>query len=508
MTLAPRRQPVCALRDVGKQFGPIIACSGISLELFAGEAVALAGENGAGKSTTAKCLYGYYAPSTGHVEVGGRQVQFRSPRDGEAAGVVIIPQELDLFPELSIVENMFMGQRRLRTRIGTFDWRRMKKIARDILAKLGLRLDVSLPVKLLSAANCKLVEIARALNRNARVIIMDEPTAALTEREVKRLLAIVRDLKAQGVAVVYITHRLDEIFEVCDRIVVLRDGKIVGDKPIGEFTENSLVKLMVGRPLESLFTHNPHPAGEIALEVRGLTSEPAFRDISFQVRRGEIFGISGLIGAGRSELAHALFGLRPFSAGEIFVAGSKKKIRSVADAFANEIAYLPEERRSQGLILPFSIQANMSLASLGRFTSFGLISNRREAAFARKAAAELTVVGADIDACVSVLSGGNQQKVLIAKTLARHPRIIILDEPTRGVDVGAKSEIYKIIDDLARRGCAVLLISSELNEVLAMSDRIMVMREGVAIRTFERSEFSPENIGAAAAGQRVTADVA
>ncbi|WP_160012274.1 sugar ABC transporter ATP-binding protein [Rhizobium sp. 18055] len=501
------RSPVCALRSVGKQFGPVVACEGISIELFAGEAVALAGENGAGKSTTAKCLYGYYSPTAGHIEVDGQEATLRSPRDGEAAGIVVIPQELDLFPELSIVENMFMGQERPRTKIGTFDWGRMKKTAQDILARLGLRLDVSLPVKLLSAANCKLVEIARALNRNARVIIMDEPTAALTDREVRRLLSIVCDLKAQGVAVVYISHRLDEIFEVCDRIVVLRDGKTVGDKPTSEFTESSLVKMMVGRPLESLFTHSPHPTGAVALEVKSLTSSPSFRDVSFQLRRGEILGISGLIGAGRSELAHALFGLRPYS-GQILVDGTETKVRSVSDAFANGIAYLPEERRSQGLILPFSIQENISLASLGRFTRFGLVSDKKESDFAHKAANDFTVVGAGIDAAVSVLSGGNQQKVLIAKTLARNPRIIILDEPTRGVDVGAKSEIYKIIDDLARQGCAVLLISSELNEVLAMSDRILVMREGVAVQTFERNEFSPEAIGAAAAGQKVVSDVA
>ena len=502
------RRPVCALRNVSKRFGSISACQDISIELFAGEAVALAGENGAGKSTTAKCLYGFHSPTSGHVEVDGREMTFRSPRDGEAAGIVMIPQELDLFPELSIVENMFMGQQRPRTRFGTFDWRAMKKTAREILARLGLRLDVSQPVHLLSAANCKLIEIARALNRNARVIIMDEPTAALTDREVRRLLSIVRDLKKNGAAIVYITHRLDEIFDVCARIVVLRDGSLVDDGPVSDFTEGSLVKKMVGRPLESLFTHSPHPAGDVALEVAGLTSEPAFRDVSLQVRKGEILGISGLIGAGRSELAQALFGLRAYAAGTIAVNGRVVRINSVADAFRLGIAYLPEERRSQGLILPFSIQHNITLASLKRFTRLGIVSERGEADFARQAARDVTVSGARIDAAVSVLSGGNQQKVLIAKTLARNPQIIILDEPTRGVDVGAKSEIYRIIDDLARKGCAVILISSELNEVLAMSDRILVMREGVAVRTFERAEFSPEAIGAAAAGQKVLANVA
>lgn len=503
MTTTTRQPPAFALRGIAKTFAGVDVCRDIDLDISAGEVVALVGENGAGKSTTMKCLYGLYAPSQGHIEVDGARVSFQSPRDAEAAGISMIPQELDLFPELSIAENLFIGQARPRNRWGGFDHRAMRRRAASIMASLGVETDVAAPVKSLSAAMGKLVEIGRALNRDARLVIMDEPTAALTDREAERLFSVIARLKASGVAIVYISHRLDEIFAISDRIIVMRDKRLIRSGPTSSFTVASLIEAMVGRPLEKLYHRQPHAPGEIMLSVTGLRRGRAFSDVSFDLRSGEILGISGLIGAGRSEVAQAIYGFAPADAGEIRIAGKAVTIRSVSDALHSGIAYLPEERRSQGLILPFSITGNISFAVLSRFTRRGFVDRAGEAKFSEAAARSFTVSGAALSAPVEVLSGGNQQKVLLAKILALDPRIVILDEPTRGVDVGAKAEIYAIIDGLARRGKAILLISSEMNEVMSLSDRIIVMHEGRISAEFDRGEFSQSAIGAAAAGQQV-----
>jgi len=503
-----RAQPVFALRRIGKSFGPIPACQEIELEIFPGDVIALAGENGAGKSTTMRCLFGVFSPTEGHVEVGGTKVCFNSPRDAEAMGIAMIPQELDLFPELSIAENIFIGQRRPRNRVGLFDWAKMRQRAREIMSSLGVNTDVDAPVRTISAATGKLVEIGRALNRDARLIIMDEPTASLTERETERLFAVIARLKAEKVAVVYITHRLDEIFTISNRIVVMRDGTLIQTSPTADMTVEDLVKAMVGRSLETLYQRHPHPLGKVALSIKSLTRGSAFANVSFEVREGEILGVSGLIGSGRSEVAQAIFGITPPDSGEILLDGKATRIRSPAVAMDNGIAYLPEERRSQGLILPLAIGANISLAVLSRFTSFGFVDRAREDEFAAETVKRFTVSGASLSAPVEILSGGNQQKVLLAKTLALDPRIVILDEPTRGVDVGAKSEIYAIIDRLAAQGKAVILISSEMNEVLSMSDRIIVMHEGRISGEFVRADFSQTAIGAAAAGRRIRSHAA
>lgn len=502
MTTASRQPPAFALRGIAKNFAGVDVCKDIDLEISAGEVIALVGENGAGKSTTMKCLYGLYAPSEGHIEVAGEPVQFGSPRDAEAAGISMIPQELDLFPELSIVENLFVGQARPRHRWGGFDHRAMRRRASSIMASLGVDTDVIAPVKSLSAALGKLVEIGRALNRDARLVIMDEPTAALTDREVERLFAVIARLKAAQVAVVYISHRLDEVFAISDRIVVMRDKRLIRSGPTSSFAAASLIEAMVGRPFEKLYHREPRDPGDVILSVRGLSRGRRFSDVSFELRGGEILGISGLIGAGRSEVAQAIYGIAPADSGRIFLAGREVAISSVAAALQNGIAYLPEERRSQGLILPFSITSNISFAVLSRFTRHGFVDRGSEARFAKAAAESFTVSGASLSAPVEVLSGGNQQKVLLAKILALDPEVVILDEPTRGVDVGAKSEIYAIIDALAKRGKAILLISSEMNEVLSMSDRIIVMHEGRISAEFERAEFSQQAVGAAAAGQQ------
>ena len=489
------------LRNVTKRFGGVTAVEGVDFDLQAGEVHALVGENGAGKSTLMKMVHGLYAPDEGTLEVGGETVEFSSPRDAEAAGIAMIPQELDLFPELSVTENLFVGRHRPRTRWGTLDRATMRAEARERLRSLGVDLDVTTTVKGLSAANQQIVAIARALVGEAKAVVMDEPTASLTEREVQQLFRIISELTSGGVGVVYISHRLDEIFAISDRITVLRDGHHITTAPADELDAEELVRLMVGRPLNELFTRSPHSPGEVALEVRGLGRAGEFEGVDLAVRRGEIVGLSGLVGAGRSEVAQCIFGIRPPEAGEIRVDGEDVRIHSPQAAMERGIFYVPEERRSQGLILPFSIKNNITLSILDRISRFGFVP-RAERQTADRFAKDLSIRGAKVSDPVSRLSGGNQQKVVLAKSLAREPSILLLDEPTRGIDVGAKSEIYRLIDDLSKEDKAILLISSELEEVLSMSDRIVVMREGRVTGEFKRDEATQENVMTAATGGR------
>ena len=411
----------------------------------------------------------------------------------------MIPQELDLFPELSIAENLFVGRKRPRRRWGGLDWSTMQQEARRRLDALGVELDVTAPVKGLSAANGQIVAIARALVGDARAVVMDEPTSSLTDREARQLFRIIDDLTSDGVGVVYISHRLDEIFQISDRITVLRDGRHIATEPASALDAEELVRLMVGRPLNELFSRHPHDPGEVALEVRGLGRSGEFEGVDLTLRRGEIVGLAGLVGAGRTELAQAIFGIRAPEEGEILVHGEETRIHSPQAAMEKGVFYVPEERRSQGLILPFSIKNNITLSILDRISRFGFVP-RSERQIAERFARELSIRGAQMSDPVIRLSGGNQQKVVVAKSLAREPSVLLLDEPTRGVDVGAKSEIYRLIDDLARDGMAILLISSELEEVLSMSDRVLVMREGRINGEFARSEATQEAVMTAATG--------
>src|SRR5215217_3054026 len=490
---------VFRLLNVTKRFGGVTAVEGVNFDLRPGEVHALVGENGAGKSTLMKMVYGLYTPDEGTLEVGGNVVEFSSPRDAEEAGIAMIPQELDLFPELSVTENLFVGRHRPRTSWRTLDRNAMRAEARQRLHSLGVDLDVTTIVKRLSAANQQIVAIARALVGEAKAVVMDEPTASLTEREVQQLFGIISDLISGGVGVVYISHRLEEIFTTSDRITVLRDGHHITTASTNELDAEELVRLMVGRPLNELFTRSPHRAGEVTLEVRGLSRAGEFEDIDFALRQGEIVGLAGLVGAGRSELAQTIFGIRPPESGEIRIDGEEVRIHSVQAAMERGIFYVPEERRSQGLILPFSIKNNITLSILDRISRLGFVP-RAERQTADRFAKELSIRGASISDPVSRLSGGNQQKVVLAKSLAREPSILLLDEPTRGIDVGAKSEIYRLIDDLAKEGKAILLISSELEEVLSMSDRILVMREGRITGEFKREVATQENVMTAATG--------
>jgi rhamnose transport system ATP-binding protein len=490
---------VFRLRSVTKRFGGVTAVEDVTFDLRPGEVHSLMGENGAGKSTLMKMVHGLYPPDEGALEVGGEVVEFTSPRDAEAAGIAMIPQELDLFPELTIAENLFVGRHRPRTRWGTLDQGAMRAEARQRLRSLGVDMDVGVTVKQLSSANQQIVAIARALVGEARAVVMDEPTASLTEREVQQLFGIIAGLTSDGVGVVYISHRMDEIFKISDRITVLRDGRHIATAPASELDAEELVRLMVGRPLNELFSRHHHEVGGVVLEVRGLSRAGEFENVDFVLRRGEILGLAGLVGAGRSELAQTIFGIRTPEAGETSIEGDEVKIRSPQTAMERGIFYVPEERRAQGLILPFSIKNNVTLSILDRIARFGFVP-RSERQTADRFVEELSIRGATVMDPVSRLSGGNQQKVVLAKALAREPSILLLDEPTRGVDVGAKSEIYRLIDDLARQGKAILLISSELEEVLSMSDRILVMREGKLTGEFDRKEATQEKVMTAATG--------
>ena len=497
------QEVLCRLKDISKRFGGVLAVDNVNFDLYAGEVHALMGENGAGKSTLMKILHGLHSETSGQVEVLGKRQHFNSPHDAENAGIAMVPQEIDLFPELTVAENLYVGRQRPRKKWGTFDWKEIQSQAKQIFNSLGVDIDVTDQVKNMSAAICQLIEIGRALIRNAKIIILDEPTAALTDRETERLFQTIQDLKRNGIGIVYISHRIEEIFQIADRITVMRDGKHVITDSIDNFNPEKLVQYMVGRPLSQLFTRSKRQCGDVVLEVKNLSSGRCFSNVSIKVKAGEIVGLAGLIGAGRTELAQAIFGVLPVTTGEIIVNGEKRDIRVPDDAISSGIAYLPEERRSQGLILPLKIYRNITLSSLKSLTKFGFIQYKKEDIIAKGFSGKLDIRGATLDSPVSQLSGGNQQKVVVAKILAREPSILLLDEPTRGIDIGAKSEIYKLIDKLAQEGKAVLLISSELPEVLSMCDRVYVMREGDVVSEFGQDEMTQENIGAAAAGVKL-----
>jgi ABC-type sugar transport system ATPase subunit len=494
--------PVFALKAIGKHYGAVRACQNITFDIYPGDIIGLAGENGAGKSTSMKCLAGWVPPSAGHIECDGAPVTFAGPRDAERAGIAVIPQELDLFPELPIYENIFAGVQWPRNRWGIFDRSGMKETAKRLLAQLGARFDVGVSVKSLSPASQKMVQIARALNLNARLLIMDEPTAALTEIESAKLFRVIHDLQSQGTAIIHITHRLDEIFNHCNRIVILRDGEMTGAGEVPDFDTVSLIEAMVGRQVDQFYTRRfRRQPGETMLEARGLSRVGVYQDVDLALHAGEVLGVAGLIGAGRTEIAHAIAGVRPADKGEILVKGQAVRLRSVTDAMCHGIAYLPEERRSQGLHLSFPIAWNMTFGALPKITSRGLINAVEESRLTEATAKEFVVRAPSLDLPVASLSGGNQQKVLLAKALANDPDVIILDEPTRGVDVGAKAEIYALIETLVEQGKAVMLISSEIEEVLALSDRIATVHHGRINRILDRAEFSANAIGFAVSGQ-------
>jgi ABC-type sugar transport system ATPase subunit len=480
--------------SVGKRFGDVPALTGVSLAVEAGECHALVGENGAGKSTLVKLLAGIHRPDAGAVLLDGQGTNFAGPADALAAGVAIVHQELAFAPDLSVAENLAMG--RYPRRGPLLDRRAMWREGAAALARIGAELDVRAPMRSLSVAQEQLVQIAAAVGRGARILIFDEPTSSLSEPEAQRLFALIKDLKAAGTTVFYVSHRLPEVFELCDRISVLRDGRLVATLPAAEATTQSLVAAMIGRELQEAIVSPPEgPPGETLLEVEGLSSSAGFHEVGFSLRAGEIVGLAGLVGAGRSEVARALFGLDPAARGRVRVAGRSLGLRGgPRAAIAAGLALVPEDRKRQGLVLSMGARANWSLPVLRRFRRRGLLDRKREARDARTALAALDVRAASIDQPVATLSGGNQQKVVIGKWLSVGGRVLIVDEPTRGVDVGAKAAIHKLLVDQARAGVGILLISSELPELLALSTRVLVMRAGRVVAEMPRGELSQQGL--------------
>jgi rhamnose transport system ATP-binding protein len=479
----------------------------VDFDVRPGEVHGLVGENGAGKSTLVKILAGVYQPKAGHVQVNGRDETIPNPQTATGLGIALIHQEPLAFPDLTVVENIFAGVEPTRGPLGWLDWDTMHREARKALESLGLDLHPRTRMRGLSVADQQMVDMAAALSQNARVLLMDEPTSALTPSEVERLFRIVRKLRDQGTAIAFISHRLEEVFAISDRITVMRDGAVVGERLPEDACADDIIHLMVGRPLKAMFEKPEHQAvGEVLLEAEGLSCTGCFRDVSLSLRAGEIVGMAGLVGAGRSYVAQALFGILPLASGTIRLDGRSARIRAPRDAMNRGIAYVPEDRQHQGLLMPMSVTQNMTLPMLPQLAQLGWIRGRQERQASLSYVDRLRIILRAVEQPVSELSGGNQQKVVLSKWLLTKPRIIILDEPTRGIDVGAKAEVHRLMGELAAQGIAILMISSELPEVLAMSDRVLVMREGRLVAELDKNLMSAERIMAAATGQIVESE--
>jgi rhamnose transport system ATP-binding protein len=488
---------ILALEQITKRFSGVEVLHQVSFGLRPGEVHALLGENGAGKSTLVKVMTGVHQPDGGQIYLHGQPITFSAPRASLQAGIAAIYQELSLFPDLNVAENIFVGRQPTGAG-GRLDWRTLYAEADKLLSALGMHLDLKQKARNLSIAQQQMVEIARALSIDARILIMDEPTSSLTLGEVADLFRLVRRLREQGTAIVFISHRLEELFEIADRVTVLRDGAYVDTRPLAEVSRDELIRLMVGRPITNLFPKKEVAIGEVALKVERLSSEGIFEDVSFELRRGEILGMAGLVGAGRTDVARAIFGVEPPTSGRIEIDGQPVTIGSPQQAIDLGLALAPEDRQLHGLIPPMNIVANISLPMLGAYARRGWLRPKQERDATFAAAQQMEVRANNIWQRARELSGGNQQKVVLAKWLSTQPRILILDEPTRGIDVGTKAAIHALMSELAGQGLAILMISSELPEVLGMSDRILVMREGRVTGHFTRAEATQEKIMAAA----------
>ncbi len=502
MTQTKSRQdviPVLALDGITKTFPGVKALDGVSLQLYPGQVTALIGENGAGKSTVVKTLTGIYQPDGGEILVDGAATRFPTAQDAADAGITAIHQETVLFDELSVAENIFLGHAP-RGRFGLIDWAEMSRRATEILRGIGAEIDPTHKLRDLGIANKHLVAIARALSIDARVVIMDEPTAALSHKEIQELYELVEKLKAQGKAILFISHKFDEIFRIADRYTVFRDSQFIGDGLIADVSEADLVKMMVGRDVSQIFPTRSSSPGEEVLRVEGMNHSTEFADIGFTLKRGEILGFYGLVGAGRSEFMQALFGITMASSGRVTIDGTAAEIRSPADAVDAGIVYVPEDRGKQGAITPLPIFQNVTLPSLRRTSRKGFLRLAEEFRLAREYTERLDLRAASLDTAVGTLSGGNQQKVVIAKWLATKPKVIILDEPTKGIDIGSKAAVHEFMAELAAEGLAVIMVSSEIPEVLGMSDRVIVMREGRMAAELAGDDLTPETLVRHAAG--------
>jgi ribose transport system ATP-binding protein len=496
--------PLLEVREVRKHFPGVQALDGVSLHVGRAEVLAVVGENGAGKSTLMKVLAGVQRPDAGALLLDGRPAEFAGVAEAMRRGIVLIHQELNLAENLGVAANLFLGRERVRGGpLGWLNQRAMNVAARGLLARVGLDVPPGRPVGSLPPGQRQLVEIARALSLDARLIIMDEPTSSLTQRETDRLYEVIDDLKRSGVAVVYISHRLAEVQRVADRVVVLRDGRNAGGLAREQVSHEAMVRLMVGRDLKQFYPrrHAAGGAARVRLEVRGLTFAGGAREpLSFVVRAGEVVGMAGLVGAGRTELAEALFGVRPVTGGQVLLDGRPLYVRHPAQAVKAGLLLVPEDRRRHGLVLEGSVLSNLALPNMDRLSVLGWVLRRREAGLSRDLIGRLRVRTAGPGQAAGLLSGGNQQKVVLGKWLARQPRLLIFDEPTRGVDVGARSEIYALMDQLADEGVAVLMISSDLEEILGMSDRVLVLHEGRLAGELPRAALSEEAVMRLATG--------
>ncbi|NTW70950.1 MAG: sugar ABC transporter ATP-binding protein [Eubacteriaceae bacterium] len=479
--------------NVTKSFGGVNALTDVTFRVKPGEIHALMGENGAGKSTLIKILAGAQHPDKGEIKINGKEVRIRNPKEGLENGISVIYQEISLIPDLSVMENIFLDEFNEKKNI--IDWKDLRKRAKTYLEKLGFgEINVNDKVKDLTVAYQQIVEICKALTRKSKVLVLDEPTAVLTMKEVRKLFELLKQLRQQGVSIIYISHRLEEIFELANSITVLKDGQFVAVVDRNSINEEGLVKLMIGRNLDTFFPERNATIGEVVLSAKNLKAGSMVEDISFEVRSGEVLGLSGLVGAGRTEAIRAMLGIDPLDSGTVELHGKPIRFKSAKDAFKNKIGLLPEDRKSQGVLLRMPIKHNITLTSLDAFARAGCLNLKKESAFVDRFSGEVGIKAASLDNNVESLSGGNQQKVALAKLLAPNSRILILDEPTRGVDVGSKTEIFKLINDMVENNCAVVMVSSEMTEIIGMCDRTVVIREGKSVGELQKNELSEINI--------------
>ncbi|GAA4439048.1 sugar ABC transporter ATP-binding protein [Bremerella cremea] len=500
----PAPVPFLEVDQVSKRFPGVKALSEVSLQVGVGESIAVIGENGAGKSTLMKILAGIQQPDRGTIRIDGKPVEVRSVTDAQRLGIALIHQELNLCDNLSVGANIYLG--REPRKFGWIDQAAVNANSRKYLQQVGLDIDPRKPLAELSIGQQQLVEIAKALSCNARLLIMDEPTSSLSAREVERLFGVIQSLRADGVSIVYISHRLSEVHRVCDRVVALRDGQNSGGLSREEISHDNMVRLMVGRELDQFYAHQSQTPGEVVLQAKSLrTHAHPGHEISFQLKAGEIVGLAGLVGAGRTELFETLFGVHPPIGGTVEVAGKPVSIRSPRDAIRHEVFLVPEDRKAQGLVLPMDVGQNTSLPGLHRLSFLSWIDHGKEQRLIDEMIERMHVKTPNSRQIIQYLSGGNQQKVVIAKWLAMHPKVLLLDEPTRGIDVGAKHEIYELMEELARHGVAILFVSSEMEEILGMADRVLVMHEGALAGELTRDQLSEESVMNLATGQKLTA---
>lgn len=481
------------MKNIKKSFYTNLVLSDANLTLLDGEVHALCGENGAGKSTLMKILTGMYKKDAGVVLVDGKEVEYKHPKIAEQHGIVFIHQELNVIPDMTVEENIFLGKEI--SNHGILDKKKMREVTISLLQELEVSINPDERLNKMSVGKQQLVEIAKSLYNDVKVLIMDEPTSALTLTETETLFKIIKKLKNRGVSIVYISHRMEEIFEICDRLTVLRDGKTIGTKKISETNIDDVVRMMIGREIGDRYPKREKSNGDIVFEVKNIKKKNIVKEVSFDLKRGEILGVAGLMGAGRSEVMHLIFGSMKADSGDILIEGKKVNIKSPIDAKNHNIAFITEDRKTEGLFLPFSIRTNISMANLNKIVKMlNIIDKKKEKETSEKLVKEFLIKSSSIEQKVDSLSGGNQQKVVFAKWVDTDPKILILDEPTRGVDVGAKKEIYDIMNELTKEGVSIIMISSELPEIIGMSDRVLVIHEGKSVGIVEDSDINEEKI--------------